>query len=144
MQLANQSGEPDQKMSPSIYAALVDSLFQNPAPLFAGALCAAVAATMTAIKTGDAWLWPCAAFLIVAGAARALDMHWYKTSRSVLTVDEVARWEMRYQIAAMVYAVALGTWCSVALLSSDDAVAHMICLTVTTGYVAAGAGRTYG
>jgi diguanylate cyclase (GGDEF)-like protein len=71
-------------------------------------------------------------------------MHWYKTSRSVLTVDQVARWEMRYQIAAMVYAVALGTWCSAALLSSDDAVAHMICLTVTTGYVAAGAGRTYG
>jgi len=27
---------------------------------------------------------------------------------------------------------------------SDDAVAHMICLSVTTGYVAAGAGRTYG
>ena len=33
---------------------------------------------------------------------------------------------------------------SVALLASDDAVAHMICLSVTIGYVAAGAGRTYG
>jgi diguanylate cyclase (GGDEF)-like protein len=144
MQLANQSGEPDQKLSPSIYAALIDSLFQNPAPLFAGAVLVAMAAVMTALKTEQKLLWPCAAFLIVAGAARALDMHWYKTSRSVLTVDQVARWEMRYQIAAMVYAVALGTWCSAALLSSDDAVAHMICLTVTTGYVAAGAGRTYG
>jgi diguanylate cyclase (GGDEF)-like protein len=144
MQLANQSGESDQKLSPSIYAALIDSLFQNPAPLFAGAVLVAMAAVMTALKTEQKLLWPCAAFLIVAGAARALDMHWYKTSRSVLTVDQVARWEMRYQIAAMVYAVALGTWCSAALLSSDDAVAHMICLTVTTGYVAAGAGRTYG
>ena len=30
MQLANQSGEPDQKMSPSTYAALIDSLFTDP------------------------------------------------------------------------------------------------------------------
>jgi diguanylate cyclase (GGDEF)-like protein len=44
----------------------------------------------------------------------------------------------------MLYAIALGIWCVVALLSSDDAVAHMICLTVTTGYMAAGVGRTYG
>ncbi len=44
----------------------------------------------------------------------------------------------------MVYAAALGLWCFVALLGSDDAVAHMICLSVTIGYVAGGAGRTYG
>ena len=71
-------------------------------------------------------------------------MHRYKSRRSVLTADEAARWEVRYQIGAMIYAVALGAWCTVALLGSDDAVAHMICLTVTTGYVAGGAGRTYG
>jgi diguanylate cyclase (GGDEF)-like protein len=144
MQFAGQSGEPDQKVSPSIYAALVDSLFQNPAPLFAGAIMVAFAAAMTAMKTGVNLLWPCVAFLILSGAARALDMHWYKARKSVLTADEAARWEVRYQFWAMIYAVALGMWCSVVLLSSDDAVAHMICLAVTTGYVAAGAGRTYG
>ena len=40
-------------MSPSIYAALIDSLFHDPGPMFAGALCAAVAAVMTALKTGN-------------------------------------------------------------------------------------------
>jgi diguanylate cyclase (GGDEF)-like protein len=149
MQLASQSGEPDQKVSPSIYAALIDSLFQNPAPLFSGAVMVALAAAMTAMKTGQDLLWVCVAFLILSGAARALDMHWYMTRKSdptskALTSREVAHWEMRYQIGAMVYAIALGVWCSVALLHSDDAVAHMICLSVTTGYVAAGAGRTYG
>ena len=64
MQLANQSGDPDQKMSPSIYTALVDSLFQDAGPMFVGALCAAVAAVMTAVKTGNVWLWPCVLFLI--------------------------------------------------------------------------------
>ena len=144
MQLASQSGEADQKISPSIYAALIDSLFQNPAPLFAGAALVAIAAAMTALKTENNLLWSSVALLMVTGAVRALDMHWYKTRKSVLTADEAARWEVRYQIGAMVYAVALGIWCTTALLSSDDAVAHMICLSVTTGYVAAGAGRTYG
>ena len=144
MQLASQSGETDQKLSPSTYAALIDSLFQNPAPLFAGAIMVAFAAAMTALKTEQLLLWPCVAFLVLSGAARALDMHWYKTRKSVLTADDAARWEIRYQIWAMIYAVALGVWCSVALLTSNDAVVHMICLSVTTGYVAAGAGRTYG
>src|SRR6201994_832872 len=144
MQLAGQNNHPDQKISPSIYAALVDSLFQNPGPMFAGAVFAAIAAVMTALKSGDDWLWPCAGLLIVTGAFRAFDMHRYKKRKAALTANDATAWEIRYQIGAMLYAIALGIWCVVALLSSDDAVAHMICLTVTTGYMAAGAGRTYG
>ena len=71
MQFTGQNGEPDQKVSPSIYAALIDSLFQNPAPLFAGAIMVAIAAAMTAMKTEVNLLWACVAFLIVSGAARA-------------------------------------------------------------------------
>jgi diguanylate cyclase (GGDEF)-like protein len=144
MQLAGHTKDPDQKMSPSIYAALVDSLFQNPGPLFAGAAFAAVAAVMTALKSGDRLLWPCAALLIVTGAVRALDMHNYKKRESTLTADDAGRWEIRYQVAAMFYGLALGIWCFVALTSSDDPVAHMIAVTVTSGYMAAGVGRTYG
>ncbi len=146
MQLAGEARDPTQRMSPSIYAALIDSLFQDPGPLFAGALCAAVAALMTAMKTGNAWLWPCVALLVVTGAVRARDMHQYQRQRrsSGLTSKEAARWEVRYQIGAMLYAAALGLWCVVALLGSSDAVAHMIATSVTLCYVAAGGGRTYG
>jgi diguanylate cyclase (GGDEF)-like protein len=144
MQLANQTRDPDQKMSPSIYAALVDSLFQDPGPMFAGALCAAVAAIMTAVKTGNAWLWPCVALLVVTGAVRALDTRQYRRRKSDLTSNEAARWEIRYQFGAMLYAGALGLWCVVALLGSNDAVAHMIAASVTLCYISAGGGRTYG
>src|SRR3981081_3954570 len=120
MQIDGQTKDPDQKMSPSIYAALVDSLFQNPAPMFAGAVFAAVAAVMTALKSGDNLLWPCVRRLIVPGAVRAFDMHKYMTRESILTADDAARWEIRYQIGAMFYAIALGIWCFVALTSSDD------------------------
>jgi diguanylate cyclase (GGDEF)-like protein len=144
MQLANQNGESDQKMSPSIYAALIDSLFTDPGPMFAGALCAAVAALMTALKTGNPWLWPCVALLIVTGALRALDTRQYQRLRGSLSPDDVARWEVRYQFGAMLYAAALGLWCLVTLTGSDDAVAHMIATSVTLCYIAAGGGRTYG
>ncbi len=143
MQLTGRAKEPDLKMSPSIYAALIDSLFSDPGPMFAGALCAALAAIMTAVKTGNVWLWPCVALLVVTGAVRALDTRRYLQRKTILTPDGVARWEIRYQVGAMLYAGALGLWCAVAL-TSNDAVAHMICISVTLCYVAAGGGRTYG
>jgi len=80
MQLASQTEEPDQKISPSTYSALIDSLFTDPGPMFAGALCAAVAAIMTALKTGNALLWPCVALLVVTGAVRALDTRQYQST----------------------------------------------------------------
>jgi diguanylate cyclase (GGDEF)-like protein len=144
MALTDRTQDPDQKMSPSIYAALVDSLFQDPGPMFAGALCAAVAAIMTAVKTGNVWLWPCVALLVVTGAVRALDTRQYRQRKSDLTPNEAARWEIRYQVGAMLYAGALGLWCIVALLGSHDAVVHLICISVTLCYMSAGTGRTYG
>ena len=145
MQLAKPKRErPDQKMSPSIYAALIDSLFQNPGPMFLALVFAAIAAAMTALKTGETLIWACVALLIVTGAVRAFDLQRYQARKSTLTADEAARWKKRYQIGAMIQAAAIGIWCATTLLSSDDAVAHMICLSVTTGLVAGGAARAYG
>lgn len=143
MQVAEQERSADRAMSSSIYAALVDSLFQNPAPMFAGALSAAVAAVLTAHKTGNHLLWLCALLLIITGAFRALDMRAYKM-RKPETAADIQRWEVRYQVGAMLYAAALGVWCVITLVGSDDPVAHMICTCVTLSYMAAGAGRTYG
>jgi diguanylate cyclase (GGDEF)-like protein len=144
MQLANQREVPDQEISPSIRAALIDSLFETPTPLLAGIVFVAIAAAMTALKTGGGLIWACVALLIVAGAVRVFDLQRYQARKATLSADEAAQWKKRYQIGAMIQAAAIGIWCSTTLLSSDDAVAHMICLSVTTGIVAGGAGRAYG
>jgi diguanylate cyclase (GGDEF)-like protein len=144
MQLASQSEDPDQKLSPSIDAALIDSLFETPGPLFAGIVFVAIAAALTALKTGENLIWGCVALLIAAGAVRAFDLQRYQARKSILTADEAARWKKRYQVGAMIQAAAIGIWCATTLLSSDDAVAHMICLSVTTGIAAGGAGRAFG
>jgi diguanylate cyclase (GGDEF)-like protein len=131
-------------MSPSIRAALIDSLFETPAPLLAGIVFVAIAAAMTALKTGEKLIWACVALLMVAGAVRAFDLVRHQARKPALTADEAVQATKRYQIGAMIQAAAIGIWCATTLLSSDDAVAHMICLSVTTGIVAGGAGRAYG
>src|SRR3984957_7729441 len=144
MQLANQREIPDQEISPWIRAALVDSLFETPATLLTGIVFGAIAAAMTALKTGEPLIWACVALMIVTGAVRAIDLQRYQARKSTLTADEDAQWKKRYQIRAVFQAAAIGIWCSTTLSVSDDAVVHMICLSVTTGIVAGGAGRAYG
>src|SRR5262245_24968579 len=145
MQLAEeQKNDSDQGMSPAISAALIDSLFEASGTVLTGIVFSAVAATMTALKTGQVLSWAFVPLLIVAGALRVLDWQSYQGRKPTLTAEEAAHWQKRYQIGAMIQAVAFGLWCSVTLLSSDDAVVHMICLSVITGLVAGGAGRAYG
>jgi diguanylate cyclase (GGDEF)-like protein len=144
MQLANQREVTEQEMSPSIHAALIDSLFEAPAPLLSGLAFAAIAAAMTAMKTGEPLIWACVALLIATGAVRAFDLHRYQARKSTLTAANAELWKRRYQTRAIIQPAAIGIWCATTLLSSDDAVAHMICLSVTGGLVAGGAARAYG
>jgi diguanylate cyclase (GGDEF)-like protein len=147
MQLADPRQVPGEKdLPPSISTALVDSLFQNFLAVFVGSLCAAIAAVMTAVKTGNPWLWPCAFAIILFGIGRALQMRSYEYERrkSPLTLEQANWWEPRYRIGADLYAATLGIWCFVTLIGSTDTVAHMVCTGVTIGYTAASVGRNYG
>jgi diguanylate cyclase (GGDEF)-like protein len=144
MQLAKEPGEANLRLSPTIHAALIDSLFETAGTVHVGIVFATITAAMTALKTGSDYIWACVALLALAGIVRAIDLHLYQARKPTLTADAAARWQTRYQIGAMIQAVAIGVWCSTTLLSSDDAVAHMIALSVTIGLLAGGAARAYG
>jgi diguanylate cyclase (GGDEF)-like protein len=134
----------EEALSPSIYAALVDSMCQNFWPMLIGTICSALAAFMTALKTGNLWLWPCALLIMAIGTARAFQMREYERRTSVLTFEQAAYWEPRYMVGAVLYAGALGLWCMVTILGTEDTVAFMLCVAVTIGYTAGGAARNYG
>lgn len=134
----------DQALSPRIDAALVDSMCQNSWPMLFGAICAAAAALMTALKTGYAPIWPCALLIMTIGIARAIQMRKYEKRTTVLTPEQAADFEPRYMVGAMLYAGVLGLWCAVVLLGTDDPIAHMLCTTVTIAYTGGGAARNYG
>src|SRR5450631_4476040 len=131
MQLVDQKKRSLQgELEPVLYAALVDSMCQNFWPMFIGSVCAAAAALMTALKTGNVLLWPCAALIIGIGTARAFQMHAFERRTSMLTFDQAKQWEPRYRFGAVVYAGVLGLWCFITILGSDDPVAHMLCIAV--------------
>jgi diguanylate cyclase (GGDEF)-like protein len=144
MQLASQREITDENISPSIRAALIDSLFETPRPVHVGIVMLALSASMTALKTGENLIWGCVALLVLAGLVRVFDWRRYQKRKSSLTADEATQWQMRYQFGAMLQACTIGIWGFVTLVSSDDAVAHMIALSVITGVVSGGAGRAYG
>lgn len=144
MQFASQTGEPDQSMSPTISAALVDSLFMNPAPMIFGAFGPAIAGAVIAFVTGNLLSWLCVPLFIVVGLARAWQMYRYQQRNSRLTVEESVTWEKRYRIGSLAYGIALGLWGAAVLVTTNDAAAHMLCVTTVVAYTSAGVGRTFG
>jgi len=145
MQLVDQKKRSNQdELQPVLYAALIDSMLQNFWPMFIGAVSAGAAALMTALKTGNVLLWPCAILIIGIGTVRALQMRKYERRTSVLTFEQAKHLEPRYAIGAMTYAAMLGVWCFITILGNDDPIAHMLCVAVTVGYTAGGAARNYG
>jgi diguanylate cyclase (GGDEF)-like protein len=146
MQLVQAGQRKDDVLPRTVYAALVDSLFQNYVATFSGTFAVAIAAVLTAIKTGNALIWPCAVWIVLVGTARAVQMRRYEIERrsGPLTPERAEWWEPRYKILADLYASSLGLWCAVVLLGSDDTVAHLLCAASTIGYTAASAGRNYG
>ena len=143
MQLAKHPTETELNTTRSIRAASIDSLFEAPGPLFAGIIFVALAAAMTALKSGDNRIWACVVLLVAAGAIRVFDLQRYLPRKATLTPHEAAQWRKRYLIGAMIQAAAIGIWCFVTLFCSDDTMVHLICLSVATGIVAGGAARAY-
>jgi diguanylate cyclase (GGDEF)-like protein len=144
MHLSTQSKETDQEVSPTSSAALIDSLFEAPGPLLAGIIFVVISAALTAVRTEQILTWVCVGLLMVSGAVRLLDLNRFLSRKASLTAEEAEQCQKRYRIGATIQAAAIGIWCSTTLLSNDDAVVHMICLSVTTGIVAGGALRAYG
>src|SRR2546429_334498 len=143
MQLVDQKKR-QEELEPVLYAALIDSMCQNFWPMLIGTLCTAVAAVMTAMKTGNLLLWPTALAIVGIGVFRAFQMRKYERRTTTLTFEQAKYWEPRYTVGALVYAGVLGAWCFITIYGNDDTIAHMVCVAVTIGYTAGGAARNYG
>jgi diguanylate cyclase (GGDEF)-like protein len=145
MQLVDHKKRTSQpELEPILYAALVDSMCQNFWPMMLGTICTTAAAVMTAFKTGNVLLWPCVVLIIGIGTVRAFQMRKYEQRTSVLTYEQARYWEPRYAVGCISYAGILGIWCFITIASNDDAIAHMLCVSVTVAYTAGGAARNYG
>ena len=124
-----------------IYVSLVDSLFVDSVSMLAGAVCSTIAGALIAWKTGDWRLWACAVALTVISVARAWDMNAYAKRHSPPTAEATRTWEMRYTLGLACFTSLLGLWCFLCITTTQDAAVHLLCTSVTIGYIAAGIGR---
>ena len=93
MQLVDQKERNSQEeLEPVLYAALVNSMCQNFWPMFIGSVSSAVAAVLTALKTGNVLLWPCAALIVGIGTVRAFQMRKYERRTQVLSFEQAKHW----------------------------------------------------
>ena len=135
--------KPKNELPREVYLSLVDSLFGNFAAMLAGAICVAVAATLSAWKTQDPWLWACAVIVLVIGIARAIQMRGYEQDKPQ-TIAAAKRWEFQYAIGAVAYCGMLGIWCLIGIGFNDDQTVHLLCAIVTVANVVAGTSRVSG
>src|ERR1700744_1358409 len=112
MQLLDQKSRSSrEEFEPILYVALVDSQCQNFWPVLFGSFCAAIAAVLTELKTGNVLLWPCAVAIIAIGTVRAFQMRQHELRKSALTYEQAKAREPRYNAVALAFAAALGIWC---------------------------------
>jgi len=135
--------KPKNELPREVYLSLVDSLFGHFAAMLAGAICVTVAATLTAWKTQDPWLWACAAIVLAIGIARAIQMRRYEQDKPQ-TIAAAKRWEFHYAIGAVAYCGMLGIWCLIGIGLNDDQTVHLLCAIVTVANVVAGTSRVSG
>jgi len=123
---------------------MVDALYSDARSLFAGTISAALAAAVTAIKTGDWTFFTCMAALIVVGGVRGGDMRAYaRQPQKPASAQEARRWEVRYIIGSAAFVSLLGIWCLLAFVRTSDAVVHLISFSVVLAYLVGITGRNF-
>ncbi|MGA2124588.1 MAG: EAL domain-containing protein [Xanthobacteraceae bacterium] len=142
--LLNRDCRPNLHLPDEIYVSLVDSLFVDAASMLAGALCATIAGILIAWKIDDWRFWGIAVALALVGMARAGDMNAYARRVPPPTAAATRTWEIRYALGVGAYTSLLGLWCFLAITTTRDPAVHLLCTSVTIGYVAAGIGRNCG
>ncbi|MCK7474369.1 MAG: hypothetical protein MZV49_14210 [Rhodopseudomonas palustris] len=88
------------RLSPTIYAGMVDLLFLNPLPMVLGAMSPAIAAAVIGAVTDDVVIWLCVLPFLALGGVRAFQMY-HKQRQGPLTGDEAVLWENKYRLAAI-------------------------------------------
>ncbi len=136
----------DPRVPGDVLAALVDSLYAPLISLALGSASAVSLAFAVALFTDQpALVYPALALAVISvGRAATVLAYRRRSSARRHDLDELMKWQLAYAIGAYAFSAALGALNVVALVVTDDAVVHMLVLTVTTGCTAGAVVRNSG
>jgi diguanylate cyclase (GGDEF)-like protein len=125
-----------------IYRQLVGDLYGPIQSALIGALTTTLVGCFISSRTHSAELAALtAAMALVAVGRLLLALTFRKKGGAAGDVRELRRWERLYFTGASAYTACLGSLCLVALVFTDDAISHLLILSLAIGYTAAATQR---
>ena len=138
-----QIGKTDRKVADEVRRSLVETLFASSTSLGIGAVAGAAVSSAIALATGDPIIGVTAIAIGLTGAFRMAYAVFFHR-RQGLDEKESARSEVIYELGAWAFALLLGLLSMLVLMRSDNALYHLLAVTVAIGYAAGISGRNAG
>ena len=133
-----------QELPVDVYIPFVETLFRDGATLAVGIASQTMVIALVYWKTGDPAYLAIAASLIVIGVLRIMSFGRHNRLPPAVTRDEARSRENTYILYGCLHAVALGTFCFVAIYFADDSFAELAAVCTALATATAIAGRNYG
>lgn len=132
-------------MPPVDYVSIVKSVYKDRRAMVLGALACAIAAGVSATKTGSLILYAIAAIFILIAVFRYIDMTAFqKLDIGPTDVETAARWEVRATYWAVLFAGLCGFWCFASFIFVSDSVTELIAMAVTIACMVGIVTRNFG
>jgi len=133
----------DSRIPDDVYIQFVRSLFDNAPMLLVGAACHSIIAYMVYWENGSPIFLITAAVLLAIGIWRYSDLRRFARSGGLTDAASAWAWERSYLVKGSIQGFALGTFCFIAIGSSDP-YAAIGAISVTLGSIVTVVGRNYG
>jgi diguanylate cyclase (GGDEF)-like protein len=123
---------------------LVTALFDDARSLVVGTVASFAAALVTVVRTGEPLVALAMLLVVCVALIRLRDTRRFAVARlAVRTAADAQPWERRYAMLAVIHVASLGFWCATALTMSDDAVVHLLSLSLNICYLIGISGRNF-
>lgn len=134
----------DAQQNADVRRSLVETLYASPASLAIGAIAGSAVSIAVARVAHDGFVTWIAIAICVIAASRAVSATYFHRNLVKGWAKGSRGWELGYELGAWMYAGLLGLMAFTVLVRSDNAIVHMLAVSLSTGYAGGISGRNAG
>ncbi len=134
----------DARQNADVRRALVETLYASPASLAIGAIAGSAVSIAVARVAGDSLVTLMTVLICLTAASRVVSATYFHRNLTKGVVQGTHNWELAYELGAWVYAALLGLLAFAVLFRSENAIIHMLAVSLATGYAGGISGRNAG
>ncbi|MBB4639772.1 putative bifunctional diguanylate cyclase/phosphodiesterase [Rhizorhapis suberifaciens] len=134
----------DAQQNADVRRALVESLYASPTSLTIGAIAGSAVSVAVARVAEDWVLTGLTALICLVATSRVVSATYFHRHMMKGSVKGSRGWELAYELGAWLYAASLGLMACAALIRSENAIIHMLAVSLATGYAGGISGRNAG